>query len=246
MGKLHEVLAVEADLRATAQRTFQRLISLFSEGRSRLVGQSRKYQPLEESGEPHEDEITAMGTTVERELDLLQQDYSAWIDAAMQKEVTNQSTNADVVIGDRVLLEGLPATALLNLEGKLAELRRIYSSIPTYDPTERWEWDEQVEGYMSAPRITYRTKKVLKNHVKAEATKEHPAQVEVFTEDVREGTWTTVIQSGMLAPSEKREMLSRLDKLIRAVKQARQRANDVDAEDIHVGKVLFDFINGVA
>jgi len=149
-----------------------------------------------------------------------------------------------VSIDGVTLLENMPATALLNLEAKLIEVRQTFNQIPTNDPTESWARDTDLGCFVSKPRTTYKTKKILRNHVKAEATKEHPAQVEVYTEDVRIGTWTTVIQSGMLTPAEKQDRLKRIDALARAVKQARQRANDIDVVDVHLGEKLFAYIYG--
>lgn len=244
MGKLHELLAVEGDLKAEAQRDMNRLKGLFTEGQVRFIGQIRAYEPLEVGGEEFEDEITNLATTVDAELTSVKRAFSAWADAAVQKEVTNQGTNADIAVDGEPLLEGLPATALLNLEGKLAELRQVYAAIPTNDPTERWTFDRQLGCYVSQERKTYRTKKVPRAHVLYEATPEHPAQVEAFTEDVRVGTWTTVIQSGMLTPAEKQKRLKRIDALIRAVRKARQRANDIDVMDVHVADKLFAYIDG--
>lgn len=243
MGKLHELLAVEPDLKSEAQRLASKVKALFSEGKGRLIGQIRTYQPLEEGGEDFADEIAELATTVDSELLDWEVAFSGWLDAAIQKEVTNQRTGADVVMDDgTTLFEILPATALLNLEAKLVEIRQVFKQIPTNDPTESWSRDADLGCFVSRPRTTYKAKKTLRSHVKAEATKEHPAQVDVYTEDVRVGTWTTVIHSGMLTPVEKQNRLKRIDMLIRAVKQARQRANSIEITDIHLGKKLFAYI----
>ena len=244
MGKLHELLAVEAELRAEAQRALSQIKNLFSDGRGRLVGQMRKYQPMEEGGETFADEVTNLATTAPNELASFCNSYGRWMDAAIQKEVTNRIAFADVYIGDDALLVDMPATALLNLESKLAEIRKVYAAIPTNDPSESWEWNEQTEWYQAEPRTTYKTKKTPHAFVAYEATPEHPAQVEVFTEDSRVGTWTTTIRSGSLAPSDKREKLERLDNLLRAVKSARQRANTAPISAVYVAKTMFDYING--
>ena len=208
------------------------------------MGRVRKYQPLNDDGERLPDEITALATAVDNELESVKKAVSQWIDASIQKEVTNQGTSADVVIDGVALLKGLPATALLNLEGKLAEIRQVYQAIPTNDSSERWNKDAQLGYYTSETREARRTKKVPKVLVKYEATKEHPAQTEVFTEDVPVGTWSMTIHSGQLSPTEKYERLERFDALIMAVKAARQRANDIEVKDVHVGDVLFKYING--
>lgn len=244
MGKLHELLAVEPDLKAEAQRVISQLKSLFTEGKGRLVGQIRTYQPLTEGEEVFEPEITELATSVGEELSRTRPSLSAWIDAALQKETTNQRSKADLVVEGKVIFKDLPAPALLNLESKLAEIRQVYASIPTNDPAERWKVDEQSGAFVSESRVTYRTRKVQKAHVLYEATKEHPAQVQPYSEDVRAGTWTAVLQSGMLTPKDKRERLERVDELIKAVKQARMRANDIEVESIHLGDKLFNYING--
>jgi hypothetical protein len=249
MGKLHELLAVEPELKAEAQRTVSRILNLFTEGKGRLKGQVRTYQPLNEDGEAFADEITALATTVNDELGDLQAAWGAWMDAAVQKETTNTRTSADILVATEdgvepmLLAENLPAPALLNLESKLEALRKVYAAIPTNDPTEQWDWDEQLECFISAPRTTYRTQKVMRSHTLAEATEHHPAQVQAYAEDERAGTWTTIIQSGMFTPAYKQTLLRRLDELIRAVKQARQRANAEEVVGVHVARTLFRFIH---
>lgn len=69
---------------------------------------------------------------------------------------------------------------------------------------------------------TVRTKKVPRNHVKAEATDKHPAQVDVYYEDVPVGYWTTVKFSGALPARRVNELLDRVEKLQQAVKFARE------------------------
>lgn len=243
MGKLHELLAVEPGLRAQAQRAANKAKSIFTDGRERLIGRIRTYQPTDEEGERFEDEIEMLVTTVSAELAEFGTAFSAWIDAAVQKEVTNQGTGAAVMIDDNAIIENLPATALLNLESKLVEIRQIYAAVPVNDAAQQWDWDDDLGCYTSRPRVTYRTKKVPKSHVLYEATPEHPAQVEMFTEDVRVGTWTTAFHSGAFTPQERRERLARIDTLLRAIKAARQRANNVDVTSIHVAEVIFKYID---
>ena len=243
MGKLHELIAVESDLKAEALRLCTEVGELFGKATAKFIGQIRKYQPLDDAGEKLPDETVELSTTVNEQLDGLWKAYGRWLDATIQKEVSNTSTMADVVVGGKSILSGLPAPALLNLESKLATLRGVYNLIPTNDPAERWEYDSQQGVYVSSPKETRRTKKVPKALVMYEATKEHPAQVSGYTDDVPEGTWTTFKRSGMLSPTAKRDILERLDELIRAVKSARQRANDTEASKIEVAKAIRAYIH---
>lgn len=242
MGKLHELLAVDSELKGEAQRASSRVQNTFDG--NKLIGQVRTYQPLEEGGEIFDDEVTVLATSVSDELTVFWAAFGSWLDASVQKESTNQQTSADIEVDGSSLAQLLPAPALLNLESKLAEIRRVYAAIPTNDPTKQWTWDEDQGCYVSHPQTTYRTRKVPKSFVAYEATPEHPAQVEMFTEDVRVGSWTTVVQSGMISPSEKRKLLARIDALLRATKKARQRANDIEVQDIHIASKLFAYIHG--
>ena len=68
--------------------------------------------------------------------------------------------------------------------------------------------------------------------------------MQAFTEDERVGAWTTMIHSGMLTPFEKRKYVDRIDTLLRAVKQARQRANDTEVVSSNIGEKIFNYILG--
>jgi hypothetical protein len=140
-------------------------------------------------------------------------------------------------------LNELPATALLNLESRLQELEAVYKRIPTLDPSEKWAFDSGSESWVSDTRIAYRTAKVPKSFVAYEATKEHPAQVETFTEDVPSHRRETIVQTGSLTIADKRRKIERINTLIRAVKQARQRANDVEVGELNISVRIFSFIN---
>jgi hypothetical protein len=89
---------------------------------------------------------------------------------------------------------------------------------------------------------TLRTKKTPRNHVKAEATDKHPAQVEVYYEDVTVGYWRTVKFSGALPAQRVNEMLARVERLQDAVKFAREEANNMEVTDQKVGERLLQFI----
>jgi hypothetical protein len=242
MPKLHELLAVEGDLKARAQQEKSRITKLFTDGTGRLLGRVITYQ-VDEGEDPRPPEITELATTTQVELDQFRAAYSQWLDVAIKKEVTNQETAANVTVGDVDIFKvALPATALLNLESKLTEIRAVYAGVPTLDPAERWEWDEGRSHYISVDRISNITKKVPKVLVLSEATEQHPAQTQPYHEDVKVGTRTTVLHSGMLTPKNKREILDRIDKLLRAVKEARQRANDVEITDVKVAEAIFNYI----
>src|SRR5918911_505434 len=65
-------------------------------------------------------------------------------------------------------------------------LTRLFDVVLTKDAAngaaEAWSFDEATDAYATAPTQTTRSKKVPRNHVKAEATEKHPAQVEMYFE----------------------------------------------------------------
>jgi hypothetical protein len=112
------------------------------------------------------------------------------------------------------------------------------------DAAESWARDDSTDSWKTDPVRTIRTKKVPRNHVKAEATDKHPAQVDVYYEDVAVGYWTTVKFSGALPAKRVNDILDRVLKLQTAVKFAREEANNVDVTDQKVGAQIFGYLFG--
>ena len=244
MGKLHELLAIEGDLKSAAQQAKGKIVGLFTDGLSRFGGKVITYR-VDEGEVERPSEVMRLSTTVTAELEEFYQSFGRWVDAAFQKEITNATTSAEVEIDGVPIFADLPATALLNLESKLAELKTVLNAIPVNDNATTWTWDEGAGRYTSDEQITAITKKVPTVLTLAEATAEHPAQAEVYHKDLRVGTRHTVFHSGGLSPKDKRDMIRRLDNLCRAVKQARQRANTADAVSVKVADTIFSYISGV-
>lgn len=245
MGKLHELLAAEPDLRAAAQREMSRVKNLFGGGVERFRGMSRKYEPLAEDGVQLPGEFTNLATNVDGELLLMGNAFAKWLDIVIQKETTNTSAEAraEVRVGEKVIFESLPATAILALEKHVAELRKVYAAIPTNDPTVEWTFDDGKGCFQSAPEVRMREEKEIRPMVLYEATPEHPAQVDTFSTSKPVGKWTTVTYSGKLSVTDRRERLERLDALLVALKEARMRANCAEAYGDPVGDKILDFIN---
>lgn len=144
---------------------------------------------------------------------------------------TNCVARANVVVGDVTLIEDAPATYLLWLEKQLVDLTTFVTRLPVLDPTETWHWDNNADAWASETATTTRTKKEPRNHVLSPATDRHPAQVQVFTEDVVVGYWDTIKLSGAIDGARKKQLLARLADLSAAVKVAREQANMTEAID---------------
>jgi len=132
---------------------------------------------------------------------------------------------------------------VLFLEKQLVDLHTFGKKLPVLDAAESWRRDEvRRPAGATEPVHTIRTKKVPRNHVKAEATDKHPAQVEVYYEDIPVGTWRTVKFSGALPAARVNELLGRVEKLQQAVKFAREEANDTEVTEQKVGERVFKYL----
>ena len=245
-GKLHELLAVEKGLETAASDALKEATDTFNKRADHFIGSVRTYEPLlEEEREEVPDEHKELVTTVDQKLAFVFKHVTRWLDAVLQKEVTNQQAVANIVIGGAVLATAVPATYLLGLEKKLRQVRAMLGAIPTLSPGNKWERDaSKGEGIwaMAHPEERVRTKKVIQHKVLYEATEQHPAQIEKWSEDTPIGKFIKNVWSGMKSPAEKSELLGRLDLLERAVKKARQRANSQEASKDKVGAQLVKFL----
>jgi hypothetical protein len=244
MGKLHEVLAVEGEVKTTATAILAETLATLAKKHDHFEGQTRKYAPSVDGGETFPDENKEMVTTVKDKLEYATKHLVRDLDVKYQKEAANTHAKADLEINGKVLVKDVPATFLLTLEQKLKEIKQAYLAIPTLEPGEHWIKDTQNKNtYVADVKYSHRTNKVLKPVVLYPHTDKHPAQIDKIMVDERVGTWATTKYSGKLAPIEKADFLERIDQLIGAVKKARCRANEVEAPSLQVGQKLFDFIH---
>lgn len=242
MGILHELLAAEPSLRKAAEGTLAGIRQLFLQGQERLTGMVRTYKPFEEGGQEYPSERVKRATSVDEELAKLAEGYGAWIDASVQKEMTNADAGAELQIGSRTVY--LSATALLNLESKLEDIIGLYSSVPLLDPAVAWEWDEGETQWRSPVEMRLKTEKRQEGIVLYAATPEHAAQTQLITRDVKAGQYETVVFSGRLARNDAQGRLDRAKALLVAVKRARARANEQEVEPVEVAQDIFAYING--
>ena len=191
------------------------------------------------------EEQQELDCTVKDKMDYMAGHIVRYFDAILQKEKTNQSAVADLIVDGVVIAEKLPATFLLGLEKRLKLVREVYKQIPTLPLGKKWLEDSTMgQGvYLChTPDEKFKTRKVFRFNVLYEATPEHPAQIEKWEEQENVGKYVTVTWSGMITSAKKSSILGRVDKLIRATKKARQRANAAEVVELSVGKEIFDYI----
>lgn len=251
MASLHEILAVESDKEGYFKKAIPELIDLFKNKVQRFQGHTRTLKLLGEEtvekieAEKAESENVSVTTTVPDELRYLSNLVTDYLDIIAQKDFANCNTKADVIVDGEVLLKDIAATTLLSLENKLKAVRQIFEEIPTLQPGVAWEKDSSIGKYIykdTNAEVRAKTKKTFDFKVLVPATDKHPAQIEKWDINVDVGYFTKIRWSGMLSVADKSLLLGRFDKLIQAIKQARQRANEFKITQVKVGDVLFDYI----
>jgi len=247
MPKQHELLAVKTSLCNQADKCLADLSATFEKKKHLFEETVATFHPLAENEPAVVEAQSDLQSTVVGELVWFGKFAAKAMDASFQVAATNCHARADVIVGTDTLLTEVPAAALLDLEKEVAKLQQFIKTIPTLDPAKGFTLDPQRGKNIYRARVVSknRTKKSAKPVVKYEATKEHPAQVEMVTEDVPVGRLESQEWSGLITPAQKASLLSRAEDLGRALSQARSRANDtfVNTDD-KVGEKLYNFIFG--
>lgn len=249
MSKLHELLAVRPDVKrqyesaaAKAENTWSNIIQLFQ-------GRRKSYTALieDEASVPYPDEEEEVAERVSHQIGELSDLWIQLVDAITQQEMTNASDETVAYIeidGVKIIQDTLPATVLLNLEQRLQDFRKLVSAIPVNNPKIRWEFNDDLELWVSTPQRTFKYEKESVPVVLYQATPEHPAQTEMVSKQVLVGEYEQVQYSGLLSWEIKRLWLSRLDTLIVATKKARQRANNAEVVKINIGATIMNYVFG--
>lgn len=249
MSKLHELLAVESDLRTQAESCRLDLKGTFEKKGHHFQKKVVTFKSMTEGVEDKVESQLQLQTTVAKELSWIGDKIGKALDAGHQIDMANTQAKADVVLDDgQMLLKDVPATSLLRLEHRIVEIRDLVHAIPTLDPAKGFVEDlAEGEGiYRAREEARYRTEKVFDFKIMVPATDKHPAQVKELMLDKPIGTILTQEWSSLLTVAQKGDMLDRVEGLLRAVKKARARANemDLDVRQNKIGATVLNYITG--
>jgi hypothetical protein len=241
MTKLNQVIAVEKSVKSKAHADLTEAHQQLQKP-ALLSGLSRTYRAKDDEGERLPPESTRVQVRTQEVLRRTADVLTQLFDVVATKDWANCEARADVVVDDKVLIAKAPVTYLLFLEKQLVDLHTFVKKLPVLDPSESWVEDASQDCFATEAVETVRTKKVPRNHVKAEATEKHPAQVDVYYEDIPMGYWRIVKFSGALPARRVATLLDRVEKLQRAVKFAREEANGVEVKNQKVGEAFFAYL----
>lgn len=241
MTKLNQIIAVSNGQKTRSEKELTAVYQKIQKT-DLFNGVNRTYYPTDEEGERFPAEKKLVQYTVEHAVEDMKKAISPLMDVVFQQDVANCAAKADVVVDGQIIINSVPVTHLLFLEKKLTDIHTFVTKLPTVDSAQEWEYSDAAECLQSKPTRTHKSKKVPKAFVKYEATKEHPAQVDMFTEDVKVGEWETINMSGAIKQSEKTSMLEKVDKLLKAVKMAREEANSIEVENVKIADKVLNYL----
>ena len=248
---LHELLAVEQGLSETANRVTKEVAKTLDTKKSLFEGMSKEHAVFKEEDEylKQATEYKEVQSTVDEQLDFLSGELVRYYDVSLQKEEANQRAKADIIINGETIAKDIPSIVLLSMEKKLSSLLAVYNAIPTLDAAKAWE----VDPAYAKPGV-FRTKNAVermqtvtsKKYVEVSpATQHHKAQIAEQETIDTVGKYSITEFSGAISSYEKAKRIQKLTALVRAIKTARQRANNVEVNnELTFGAALFNYING--
>jgi len=206
-------------------------------------GFDRRYKALDEEGEVLPPETKIVQQTVQQNIEAANVALVELLDVIATQEFANCGAKADIVVDGQVLIAKVPVTYMLFLEKQADNMKSLISKLPVLSSDVKWVKDlNTTDTYVTEMIFTNRTKKVPKAFVRSPATDKHPAQVDVFNEDVIVGNWNKIDMSGAIPAVVRDGMLKKVEKLREALKVAREEANSIVITEQHVGKSITDYV----
>lgn len=247
MSKLHELLAVDTDVMGQADKCRKELAETFEKKSHHFTKKILTVTPVKD-GEPSKTEQQLeLQTTVADELKWVSEKLTAALDVGHQVDVANTTAVANIVLDDEtILLEDVPTTSLLRMTHRVTEIRDLVYAIKTLDPAKGFELDpkERPGVYKAKDAHTFRGEKVFDYVVMVAPTDKFPAQVKELMIDKKTHDLLTQEWSSLITVKAKGEMLDRVEEILRALKKARARANELEI-DTRVNKIGAKVLNYV-
>ena len=239
--KLNQVIAISGGEKTRKQSELSKIYQKLQKP-ALFEGISRRYIPRDDDGDslPPEDKFVQYST--KEAINEARAVMDSMFNIVATQDLGNCDAEANVVVNDETILHGVPVTHLIFLEKQLEDIHTLVKSLPVLDPGEQWSFDRNAMVYSSEAKETTKTKKMAKPIVKYEATKEHPAQVDVVNEDVIIGDWRTTKFSGNISKTEKEELLQRVRGFQKALKIAREEANLLEVNVSKIGTKTLNYI----
>lgn len=247
-SKLHQILAVEPAHRETAKRIFHESQNLFTK-RTAFSGSIEKKTHTMEGAHDELKESHVVASVPDRWNYTLEQLVDNW-----NTDLTKEEGNASGTAKATLTIEGVDfgevsVTACLSLKNKLSQLLTLATQLPVRDSGTVWKKDNN-----HCPSATPGTVFVGPTEVKnRQGVRKVQRKVEGYTDDPKSphatveeqymlGTLETTLFSGEISSSDKHRLIERLIRMRTAVEDCKARANEIEVENIDLGKRVLDLL----
>lgn len=243
MGKLFELIVVEPNVKKASDNLLAEQLSTFKNKEQMFGGFEKTLQIFDAEGKS-EVEVQAiqdkskavlpLAAKVPETFNYVGTFFGRWMDVIFRKEKTNQNAKADIVIDGTAILRDVPVLFLLGMEQKLDSLRPLIMAAPTLPPGLVWEpATGQGEFVFKIKDMikTIMTSKAIEHKQLKQSSDKHPDTWEKFEITKNVGVYSEMKYSGAINSADKAMLIERLDKLLMAVKTARENANTVEADN---------------
>jgi hypothetical protein len=239
--KLNQLIAVLQSVKQNSTKAKTEVYHLVQKP-ALFQGLSRTFQPREEDGFVHPSETQKLTLKASELLEKFNQACSEFWDLSATQDWANTEAKASIIVDGQTILADVPVSYLLFLEKQLADVKSFVQSLPVLAIDKDWRHDPGRGCFVTEPKETVKTKKITEFVTVFEPTEHHPGQAKEVTKDVVEGTWSLVEFSGALPKDRVDELLKRVDKLSKAVIQAREEANSRDVNQKQVADSVFGYL----
>lgn len=247
MPKLHQVVAVESGIKTRTQSAITEIHKLCQK-EPLFAGLHRTYVPIKDpadGGVALPEERTHLQMAATKAIKDAMENWTEAIDIASTINAANATAKADIVVDGKTIMKDAPVTFLMFLEHKLDDMHKFISALPKLSPDIEWVWDENQQCYKNKHEIkTTKGEKVAYAFVRFKGDQHHPPQVDKEFKDEVVGYWTALKYSGAISAQDHKGMLERVEALQKAVKMAKEAANQVEAPDKPVAGAVLDFVFG--
>lgn len=239
--KLHQLLPIIQKVKDETKKVKTAIYQSIQK-KDNFEGLARTYSPVNDDGYVYPSEGKPVVTLTKVALNQFAEAQIELFDTCYAQDRANQEAKADIIVEGKVILADVPITHLLFLEKQIDDIKTFLEKIPTLDATEEWVFNNSLCCYESVPKKTAKTKKITKPVVFYEATVNHPAQVKEVSEDIVEGTWTTIKRSGAYSYQSVVELRTKVIALEKAILEARERANQIDVKVEKTSSKLLNYL----
>lgn len=254
--ELHELLAVRTTLADETKRIHAETAELL--GKPQAFRESiKKYDHLieldsaaaKEALEASKTTTSLMTTTVLERLKYDAGHLARYMTLRLQIDEGNRDAKADLIVDGEVLMQDLPALFLQPLEQWLVDFRSRIIRAPTVQNNLAVEQvairDLTGVWHVKDPSVTLAEETITVFTSVAKATDKHAEQVREVPTRKTVGRYTEDVWYGSLTSAQKADILTRIDKMVMAVQEARSRANRVPVPQKRQTEVITNYILGI-